>query len=176
MSAGYGRGSRYREVAVVRRIDHEGRVLQVDDLRLRRPLPGTFRHNVEAGDRLDHLAERYYGDPGRWWPIADANPDFTSPLALLGHDPVTTVRLVLARGADARPLGELLAALRSHAGVEDVRYGADDPESVTVRFNRATTGADALVALLARLHVGTGTPEVLGRVGRPLVVPPEVTG
>ncbi|NLU68210.1 hypothetical protein [Streptomyces sp. HNM0574] len=31
-------------------------------------------HTVSAGERPDHLAQRYFGDPGQWWRIADANP------------------------------------------------------------------------------------------------------
>lgn len=31
-------------------------------------------HEVVAGDRLDLIAARYYGDPELWWRIADGNP------------------------------------------------------------------------------------------------------
>ncbi|MGW8887831.1 hypothetical protein [Streptomyces sp. NPDC055749] len=31
-------------------------------------------HTVSSGDRPDLLAQRYFGDPGQWWQIADANP------------------------------------------------------------------------------------------------------
>jgi nucleoid-associated protein YgaU len=37
-------------------------------------------HQVTGSDRLDLLAQQYYGDPHLWWEIADANPeilDFT---------------------------------------------------------------------------------------------------
>jgi nucleoid-associated protein YgaU len=29
---------------------------------------------VVAGDRIDNIAYQFYGDPLRWWVIADANP------------------------------------------------------------------------------------------------------
>lgn len=29
---------------------------------------------VVDGDRIDNIAFRFYGDPLRWWVIADANP------------------------------------------------------------------------------------------------------
>ncbi|MFB7635749.1 hypothetical protein ACFC0M_33015 [Streptomyces sp. NPDC056149] len=31
-------------------------------------------HVVGAGERVDQLGQRYFGDPGQWWRIADANP------------------------------------------------------------------------------------------------------
>ncbi|MGD3106856.1 hypothetical protein [Streptomyces sp. YGL11-2] len=31
-------------------------------------------HVVGAGERPDQLGQRYFGDPGQWWRIADANP------------------------------------------------------------------------------------------------------
>jgi hypothetical protein len=31
-------------------------------------------HRVATGDRLDLLAERYYGDPLQFWRLCDANP------------------------------------------------------------------------------------------------------
>ena len=34
----------------------------------------ALRHRVVAGDRLDLLAARYFGDPLQYWRIADANP------------------------------------------------------------------------------------------------------
>lgn len=39
-------------------------------------------HMITDSDRLDNLANQYYGDPTQWWMIANANPelnpDFTS--------------------------------------------------------------------------------------------------
>lgn len=36
---------------------------------------GVIEHVIEAGDRLDHLAMRYYRDVHMWWRILDANPE-----------------------------------------------------------------------------------------------------
>ena len=36
---------------------------------------GVIEHDLRDWDRLDHLAEHYYGDARKWWRILDANPD-----------------------------------------------------------------------------------------------------
>ena len=167
----YGRDSRYRRTPTVTRTDHTGRVLPVDDTRLRPPTPGRFTHTVDGHDRLDHLGQRYYGKPHKWWAIADANPEFASPLALLGLDPVTAVRVTLPA---AGPPSTVLAALRALVGVEDVAYDpAIAPPTVVVTFNRATIRADAVLAAVR----AAGSPDAVyrpaDRVGKPVVVPPE---
>jgi hypothetical protein len=35
---------------------------------------------TETGDRLDTLANEFYGDPGKWWVIASANNIHTAPI------------------------------------------------------------------------------------------------
>ena len=45
------------------------------------PRPDDRFHTVVAGDRLDHIAHRYFGNAGLWWVIADANTT-TFPLEL----------------------------------------------------------------------------------------------
>lgn len=30
---------------------------------------------VDASERIDQIANAYYGDPTKWWQIADANPE-----------------------------------------------------------------------------------------------------
>lgn len=53
-------------------------------------------HTVSAGERPDLLAQRYYGDPGQWWRIADANPVFDP--AELTEEPGTEIDIPLAGG------------------------------------------------------------------------------
>jgi hypothetical protein len=177
MTAPYGRDSRYRRTPTVTRVDHTGRTLQVDDVRLRPSTAGRFTHTVDGGDRLDALGQRYYDKPHKWWPIADANPDFASPLALLGLDSIVGVRVALEDLGDR--LWRLLAQLRDQTGVEDVMY--DDttvPATVTVLYNRATTDADALVDVVVGFSADPLAPRdsrLLSRAGKPIVVPPETT-
>ncbi|MBM9613168.1 tail protein X [Desulfobulbus rhabdoformis] len=39
---------------------------------------GVVEHMIEAGDRLDLLAHRYYNDARLWYRILDANPDLAN--------------------------------------------------------------------------------------------------
>lgn len=178
----YARGSRYRQVPEVSRQNPSGRTLLVTDLRLQRPVPGSFQHTVESNDRLDHLAHRYYGKPRNWWRIGDANPEFTSPLALLGHDPIRVARLVVQGRSPDPPWWKLLGSLRDTPGVEDVRFAIEphimggavvDAGVVTVRFNQATATVDALVAAASAAGFTTGPPQTVDRVGKPITIPPE---
>lgn len=34
-------------------------------------------HMLTDNDRLDNLANQYYGDPTQWWVIANANPELS---------------------------------------------------------------------------------------------------
>jgi hypothetical protein len=56
-----------------------------DDWPAQNPTSGTpspaASHTVQRGESLDRIAARYYGDPFRWRPIADAN-GITDPFAL----------------------------------------------------------------------------------------------
>ena len=68
--------SRYHDVEVATLEERDGRVIAY----LRRrfvPQPERFallrEHVVRAGERLDHLAAQYLGDPEQFWRIADAN-------------------------------------------------------------------------------------------------------
>ena len=36
---------------------------------------GVVEHEVQEGDRLDHLARHYYNNDRLWWRILDANPE-----------------------------------------------------------------------------------------------------
>jgi hypothetical protein len=70
--------SRYYGIAAATLVDETGRV----QIHLRRrflpPLaggPAPLVHRVGQGERLDHLAFRYLGDPEAFWRIADANTE-----------------------------------------------------------------------------------------------------
>lgn len=74
----YPRSSRYHdaEIGVHRMAD--GTEVRYTKRRLLPPLSEAAHesapHTVSSGERPDLLAQRYIGDPGQWWQIADANP------------------------------------------------------------------------------------------------------
>ncbi|MGP3927107.1 LysM peptidoglycan-binding domain-containing protein [Streptomyces sp. 8N616] len=76
----YPRTSRYHDAEIgVHRLP-DGTEVRYAKRRLLPPLSetgsddDTAPHTVNAGERPDHLGQRYFGDPAQWWQIADANP------------------------------------------------------------------------------------------------------
>jgi hypothetical protein len=152
---------------------------------------------VAAGDRLDQLAYTYYGQPLQYWHICDANPQFLSPLALLGNEPVvTTCFPMTVVGADppwAAVLGELAGVL----GVEEVTALEDvelvpqrqvvDGQPVTVfvehstravrvTYNRLNVTTETLADRIGAAGFQVGPPADSGRLGQEIVIPPAVVG
>lgn len=188
--------SRYRSVPPVPARDARGRLLLAVDFR---PLPsvtGTFRHPVVAGDRLDRLAAAYYGRPGDWWHICDANPEFLSPLALLSADAVVITAFPL-RGDAAPPWAELLRRVRELDGVHAVRVVDDvalhtrgravagrrvvvvEEQSVRaleVTHNRVEVGAELIARAIRSASVDTGAHVERGQLGAEIVIPPRADG
>ncbi|KUO05412.1 hypothetical protein [Streptomyces caeruleatus] len=74
----YPRTSRYHDAEIgVHRLP-DGTEVRYAKRRLLPPLEetddDTQTHTVRTGERPDLLGQRYFGDPGQWWQIADANP------------------------------------------------------------------------------------------------------
>ena len=96
--------SRYHDVEVATRTGPDGR----PQAYLRRrivPPPENFatlqEHTVAEGERLDHIAARYLGDPEQFWRLCDANgamqpTDLTDPSG-------QTLRITLPQGIPAPP-------------------------------------------------------------------------
>jgi hypothetical protein len=136
---------------------------------------GRFLHTIAEGDRLDQLATRYYRQPRNWWRICDANPGILSPQELLGAEPVLTYRFQVAMpGAGTPPWAALLRALNELAGVSKAVLDGD--ATVVVTFNRRNlTAPDLAAAMLAQGFPATRAEQV-GRTGKQIVIPPDVTG
>ncbi|WP_377015040.1 hypothetical protein [Arthrobacter sp. GCM10027362] len=185
------RHSRYRTPEGASGPDARGRTPATTALR---PLPevaGRFRHTVAQGERLDQLAYRYYEEPLAWWHICDANPGILSPLALLGHDPVVTVRFPLAVPAGGRPPAwqPVLRALSGIPGVEQatveesIEYVDRAPEvaerfdrALLVTFNRECTESETLIETIRNAGFSVGEPAGTGQLGRSIVIPPPGRG
>ena len=67
------KGSRYANVAGDQITDGTGRVIPYKKLRFIPETQARLGHLVTQGERLDHIAHRYYRDPERFWRICDAN-------------------------------------------------------------------------------------------------------
>jgi hypothetical protein len=74
--------SRYSTVGEAEITDQDGQTVRYKRIRFIPPTNARFHHVINEGERLDHLAYRYYRDPERFWRICDANeamwpPDLT---------------------------------------------------------------------------------------------------
>ena len=188
--------SRYRKLPDEVTTDARGRSLQSKTLRLLPEAPGDFLHTVEQVDRLDHLAYKYYKQPRKWWRICDANSAFMSPQALLGAEPIVSDRFPLAWDDEAGqpPWAELLSKLSTTVGVEALQVVEEEVElvgqekegatvlvpryerAIIVTYNRMNVGAATLADLMVAAGFQVGQPENIGRIGKQIIIPPNVVG
>jgi hypothetical protein len=187
--------SRYYTLPDVIIRDESGQAQQSKSLRLLPEVTGNFQHTVEANDRLDHLAYKYYQRSQRWWHINDANPDFLSPLALLGKEPVQTVRFQLYWDDEdgPPPWAAVRRDLLAQPGVEElqvqdalqltfrtltvdeevVSMATSTPDrALVIRCNMLLGNVGDLIALLAVHGFQQVQAEVGTRVGKPITIPP----
>lgn len=195
----FARGSRYKKLTDIVTPDVEGREYLSKTLRLLPEVSGRALHAIEETDRLDHLAYKYYKQSRKWWRICDANPAFLSPREMLGKEPTTTSRFRLLSGETLSqyPWVELRRALVGVVGVETVKQVEEvtlvseqqtvGSETVTVwveRFERAVDithnelniGANGLVDLLETHGFPVADPITIGRLGKQIVIPPNIVG
>ena len=197
MKSLFSRISRYYTLPDIVTTDARGRMLVSKTLRPLPPAPGTFRHTVEDADRLDHLAYKYYQQPRKWWLLSDANPEFLSPQALLGKEPVVTDRFPVTFDGAQPPWAALVQNLKQHAGVEEVKvvekiHHAPEERTiwrrrvilhverferaVIVTYNQFNVNAGVVAGIITNSGFAAGPPERLGRVGRQITIPRDVTG
>jgi len=67
------KGSRYAKVATLEITDSTGRTIQYKATRRIPDAQPRQAHKVRRGERLDHVAHRYFRDSERFWRICDAN-------------------------------------------------------------------------------------------------------
>lgn len=194
----FSKNSRYRNLPDVVTLDAHGRSVESKALRLLPEVTGTFLHTLAEGERLDHLAYKYYREPTQWWRICDAEAAIASPRALLGSEPVVTYRFPLGTGGagDRPPWSDLLREVGGLVGVEDVaaaeepappavvdETGEGDPvyesrfeRALAVRFNRLSVTLAEVAERIATVVTTAAAPAELGRVGKQIAIPPRVTG
>jgi len=78
------RNSRYRFLGKYQVEDKLGAIEQVYELREfpRGTIRGMISHTVKASETFEQIAFKYYGDPAKWYVLADANPQIFFPLDL----------------------------------------------------------------------------------------------
>ncbi len=193
----FAKNSRYRALPDVVTVSAGNRTEVTKDLRVMPVVEGDFRHTVAEIDRLDHLAFKYYKQPGKWWRICDANPEFMSPQALLGHEPIEVARFSVTFAGTAPPWTELVRRLEALVGVEDVKVMEDSEivaeeqtlggQTVTVNverftraaivaYNRTNVGAGQIAGVIETVGFEVAEPQRVGRVGKEIVVPLDAVG
>jgi hypothetical protein len=131
-----------------------------------RPIPevgGKFLHTIEASDRLDHLAYKYYRQSLHWWRICDANPDAPSPRHLLGQVPQAAIEFAVRWTAASPPWNLLFGTLADLVGVEAIVKGGfpeegQELESV-IAVDEATTLFTLDESLRTALDEGVNTQQ-----------------
>jgi hypothetical protein len=188
--------SRYRKLSNVVVPDAEGRQLPSRELRLLPTVTGSYQHTVAAGDRLDQLANQYYSQPLQWWNIADANPAFLSPLALLAQDVVATTRFSVSI-TGTPPWSTLFAALQAIVGVENVAVEEDvqlvqqqvtvGAQTITawveqiawvviVTYNQVNVTTESLTSAIEGAGFTAGPFVDVNQVGQEIIIPPKPIG
>ena len=184
--------SRYRKLPDVVTTDAKGRTLASKALRLLPLVSGTFQHTVEDGDRLDHVAFKYYRQPTKWWRINDANPEFLSPQALLGKEPMVTDRFPVTFNGPQPPWVALTRSLSERVGIETVAVVetiqlAPEPRTVgnrtvtvqaerferavVVTYNQLNVTSSTISSLMTASGFVVGPPERATRVGQQITIP-----
>ncbi|HMS82447.1 MAG TPA: hypothetical protein PKD12_02205 [Nitrospira sp.] len=192
----FSKSSRYKKLEDVVVVDRDGKRSASKALRLIPEVDGEFLHTVEETDRLDHLAYKYYKQPRKWWRICDANPDYPFPSALLGKDVMVVEQfpLIIDHEEDEPLWPDVLADFTGLVGVEHVRLVKEEVDLVErietvgtdtvtlivplyrywmiVRYNGMNLDSKQLMDRMTGLGLTVGPPEIVGRVGKSIVIPP----
>lgn len=67
-----GKKSRYARTGTFAAVDAAGETTEALELRAAPAVSAVFAHTPVQGERLDHLAQRYYRDPRKFWKLCDA--------------------------------------------------------------------------------------------------------
>jgi hypothetical protein len=82
------KSSRYAKTGTSIAEDSAGERVEALELRTIPRAQGVFFHTPGEGERLDHLAQRYYLDPRKFWKICDASDELDPFDVLVAGRPV----------------------------------------------------------------------------------------
>jgi hypothetical protein len=77
------KGSRYSASDVIEVRGPDDRVRRTLATRVIAPPPSALEQTAVEGERIDTLAQRFYGEPTKYWLLLDGNPDTLNPFELL---------------------------------------------------------------------------------------------
>lgn len=171
------KNSRYRNLPNEVTVDSKGRRLTSKSLRVFPTVTGIFQHTIEDGDRLDHLAHKYYNQSRKWWRICDANPEFISPQSLFDKTPFVTQRFPLSfsNTAGNPPWATLISTIFNQVGIENV-WLTEDESHLTVTFNQNNLQSSKITEIIRNAGFRVGQPQPIGRTGKQIVIPPDIVG
>lgn len=66
-------------------------LVKINDLDIKEKHLGDFTYTLKQGDRLDKLAEKYYGDQQLWWVLAYRNDIVFPPAQVYAGRKITIV-------------------------------------------------------------------------------------
>lgn len=121
--------SRYYGLKEVTSVDAEGRLNTGLAFRRNEKVEGTISHQVQGGDRLDHLAYQYYRDSLHWWRIGDANMELATPLDITNRGPEGIFEATIRWQANQPLWHRLREQVSAIPGVSKVILGRDDMNS-----------------------------------------------
>ena len=148
----FNRQSRYHRIPDQVTLDENGRARRSKGLRLVPSVSGNFIHTIESDDRLDQLAYKYYRKSKTWWHICDANPDFLSPLDLLG-DGVKQRGKLTVRWDDYLPPWNLLSdEMRTIIGVSQVILGETNEDNIETEIIQSSVIGTSSAAFATELN------------------------
>jgi len=119
----FSRQSRYYRLPSLVSQDSRGINRESKALRVGGEVNGKFIHHLESDDRLDKLAYKFYRNSKQWWRICDANPEFQSPLKLLGQHPDKMALLEIEWMGYLPPWQSLLKSVQRQVGTSDAWLG-----------------------------------------------------
>ena len=180
----FAKNSRYVSLEEVRTVDSRGRVLPSKALRLIPKREAAMTHRVQKADRLDLLAHKYYGDPDKWWLIADANPEWQLPSDILDRFPLEkyVIDLDVSTPASDQKWLDLRRELAAMPGVVNLFIDRDGGR-IYVELNEKITHLKEKITHLEAINevieregfVRVDMPQRFPRTGAEIAIPPNQT-